>query len=153
MIHIKTFLESQDWFTSEPSQLSYDEFRSKTQGKKTEYFSKEEMSQIVDLLESNGYKHLNDNDEDGELTWMEHGLTGNYFKIGLSNCYFSIKSEDDNPHRIEVTIRKFHDEWWYVVFFQEEYDGDDYFGDYDEYWECDSFEPLIPFLKKNCKFK
>jgi hypothetical protein len=154
MKHLKNFLESLNYsFDESPVQLnSWEDYKKRVKNKQKEYFTKQEWQDLVDIFESNGYRQINE--EGDEFGWEEHGLTGNFFNIGLSFIDFSIASDNDNPHRIEVNVTKYLPDWFYVGIHQEEYDGDDDgFDDYDEYWEIDSFRPLINFLKTNCKFK
>ena len=134
--------------SAEPKQISGDEWSRthKTLGK--EFFSKSEMDTLVNLMENRGRDHMSKEEWD-ELGWSEK--IDNY-RIGLAYLsFYNPTYGEDNPHPYEVFILKCKDDWFLVSFYQEDYDGDEYHGGYEEYYECDGFECLLDLLKKEAK--
>ena len=74
------------------------------------------------------------------------------YRIGVTFLtFYNPTYGEDNPHPYEVFILKCKDDWFLVSFYQEDYDGDEYHGGYEEYYECDGFECLLDLLKKEAK--
>ena len=134
--------------SAEPKQISGDEWSRthKTLGK--EFFSKSEMDTLVNLMENRGRDHMSKEEWD-ELGWSEK--IDNY-RIGVTFLtFYNPTYGEDNPHPYEVFILKCKDDWFLVSFYQEDYDGDEYHGGYEEYYECDGFDCLLDLLKKEAK--
>ena len=134
--------------SAEPKQISGDEWSRthKTLGK--EFFSKSEMNTLVNLMEDSGREHMEEEEWDN-LGWSEKI---DNFHIGLAYLsFYNPTYGEDNPHPYEVFILKCKDDWFLVSFYQEDYDGDEYHGGYEEYYECDGFECLLDLLKKEAK--
>ena len=132
--------------SAEARKISADEWSRihKTLG--NEFFSKTEMNTLVNLMENSGRDHMSEEEWD-ELGWSEKI---DFYRIGVSYLTFwNPTYNEDNPHPYEVLIQKCKDEWFLVSFYQEDFDGDEYFGGYEEYYECDGFECVLDLLKKN----
>ena len=111
-----------------------------------EFFSKSEMTTLVNLMENSGRDHMEEEEWD-ELGWSEKI---DFYRIGVSYLTFwNPTYGEDNPHPYEVFIQKCKDDWFLVSFYQEDFDGDEYFEGYEEYYECDGFECVLDLLKKN----
>ena len=112
-----------------------------------DFFSKTEMETLVDLMEDSGRDHTE------EEEWYNLGLSDkvDYYRIGLTYLTFYNPTYDgSNPYPFEVDITKCKDEWFFVSFYQDDFDD---FEGYEEYYECDGFDCLLNLLKKEAKLK
>ena len=135
--------------SAEPELIPGNEWIKKIKSLGRDFFSKTEMETLVNLMEDSGREHMVEEEWDN-LGWSEKI---DNFHIGLAYLSFYIKSDDDNPNPYGVDITKCEDEWFLVSFYQEDYDGDEYHGGYEEYYECDGFECLLDLLKKEAKLR
>ena len=113
-----------------------------------DFFSKTEMETLVNLMEDSGREYME------EEEWDNLGMTQkvDYYGIGLTYLTFYLPTHDgSNPYPFEVDITKCKDEWFFVSFYQDDFDGDEYHGGYEEYYECDGFDCLLDLLKKEAK--
>jgi len=131
--------------SAEPKLISGIEFTSILKSLGKEFFSKSEMTTLVNLMENSGRDHMEEEEWD-ELGWSEKI---DYYRIGVTYLHFLNPTfGEDNPHPYEVFIQKCKDDWFLVSFYQEDFDGDEYFEGYEEYYECDGFECVLDLLKK-----
>ena len=110
-----------------------------------DFFSKTEMETLVNLMEDSGREYME------EEEWDNLGMTQkvDYYGIGLTYLTFYLPTHDgSNPYPFEVDITKCKDEWFFVSFYQDDFDDSE---GYEEYYECDGFDCLLDLLKKEAK--
>jgi hypothetical protein len=163
MKYINTKIEdfiSEGRFTriSEPVQVDWEDIKGTTRNRK-EFWEKDEMSDIVEFLESKGYRN-----EDGETNWDDTPwiYLVNQFHVGMTFLHFFITAQKFKPHQNMKGKKNMNPYWFYIVkctdglFYvtihqdeSEDDDDDEYFEDFVEYWECNGFDSLIIFLNRH----
>ena len=129
----------------ESKQISQGQWSRKIKSGK-DFFTKSEHKNLIDLMESSGREHIQE-----EVVWDNLGWSEKLdnFVIGLTYLTYYIRGGDVNPVPIEVHVHKCPDEWFMVSFYQDEYQDEDgeIYHEYEEYYECDGFDSVLNLLK------
>lgn len=156
---IKDFvLEGRFTKVSEPIQIDWEDIKGKTRTHR-DFWEKDEMNDIVEFLESKGYRN-----EDGETNWDDTPwiYLVNQFQIGMTFLHFFITSGKFKPHQNMKGKKNTNPYWFYIVkctdglFYvtihqdeSEDDDDDEYYEDFIEYWECNGFDSLLLLLERH----